>query len=418
MPFSPEKPMPKQVKPLDAIAVARAYYALPVKERKYENIARQFGLRLNHTSANRLARVVRRLEEDGRIHHEVVDAKTQLLPRCPQLEEKMRHKFGVRQVIVVDISSIEKPVHNEQVFPEMWAIYDDDIHASLGAWGGRLIASNLRPGDKISTGGGRGPYYAAIKTNITLNQHYTGAIQPLTGKIGARAWNPEGPQDGDPPLMDADKVADAIRGRINSNGKLHKLDCSITDLKHTPRTDNVDVAIFGIGALGGGHRLCEHEHLADVRTVNSLLTEINDLAEVIENMHPFTDPPYFHPVGDVCNCYFMIEPENGEGKRPEWRQLEANLQKLNKAFKSATPEALGKIARRGFVLAVAGGLHKAYAIRHVLRKNRDQTWLTHLVTDHVTSRWILDQEKMADAAKAKAATKSSVRPSRPRKQAT
>ena len=36
----------------------------------------------------------------------------------------------------------------------------------------------------------------------------------------------------------------------------------------------------------------------------------------------------------------------------------------------------------------------------------DQTWLTQLVTDQVTSRWILDQEKKADAALAKPAIKS------------
>ena len=79
--------MPKKVKPVDAIAVARAYYALPVEERKFENIARQFRLCRNRTSANRLARIVHRLELEGKIHHEVVDANTRFLPRCPQLEE-------------------------------------------------------------------------------------------------------------------------------------------------------------------------------------------------------------------------------------------------------------------------------------------------------------------------------------------
>ena len=47
------------------------------------------------------------------------------------------------------------------------------------------------------------------------------------------------------------------------------------------------------------------------------------------------------------------------------------------------------------VLAVAGGPHKAFAIRHVLRNSRDHTWITHLVTDQVTARWILQKEKDA-----------------------
>ena len=79
------------------------------------------------------------------------------------------------------------------------------------------------------------------------------------------------------------------------------------------------------------------------------------------------------------------------GKR--WRQLEGKVRELNAAFKSATPEALGRIAKEGMVLAVAGGPHKAYSIQHVLRNSREQTWITHLVTDQETARWILENEQ-------------------------
>jgi hypothetical protein len=71
---------------------------------------------------------------------------------------------------------------------------------------------------------------------------------------------------------------------------------------------------------------------------------------------------------------------------------------LNTAFKSATPEALGRIAREGMVLAVAGGPHKAFSIRHVLRNSRERTWITHLVTDQPTAQWILQKEDGAGTA--------------------
>ena len=378
---------------LDPKAVARAYYALPFHDRSFKSLTDQFSQPGQPVSANRLSSVVRDLEESGRIRHEVLDPDIEFLPRCPQMEDELRHRFGVRQAVVVDTASVVLPRDTQAEAPLDWAKYDDTLHTRLGAWGGRLIASNLRPGDVIATGGGRGPFYAVTKTRMSINQRYFGDIQPLTGQICARVWSHDGANVDVPPFLDADNVAATIHGRIGSRGRLRSINRPITALKQTPRTNDVDVAIFGIGALGGGHRLCEHRHLADVRSVNSLLCDINELARKIENNQTHAGPPFFHPVGDVCNCYFMVEPENGEDQRPEWRELAAKLQQLNKAFKSATPEALGKIARSGFVLAVAGGPHKAYAIRHVLRKNREKTLLTHLVTDQETARWILNKEK-------------------------
>ena len=99
------------------------------------------------------------------------------------------------------------------------------------------------------------------------------------------------------------------------------------------------------------------------------------------------------PFREVCNYYFLVEGENGEREGKEWTELESKIKQLNKAFKSATPEALGRIAKEGMVLAVAGGSHKAYSILHVLRNSRERTWITHLVTDQVTAQWILQKEK-------------------------
>jgi DNA-binding transcriptional regulator LsrR (DeoR family) len=44
-------------------------------------------------------------------------------------------------------------------------------------------------------------------------------------------------------------------------------------------------------------------------------------------------------------------------------------------------------------MVVAGGPHKAAAIRHVLSRKQEGPWITHLVTDHRVAGWVLDGEK-------------------------
>ena len=276
---------------------------------------------------------------------------------------------------------------------EEWARYDDEIHECLGGWGGRLLASCLRLGGALATGGGRGPYFALLKSNVCTMQRFSGDILPLTGQISARSWKRGGSNRDAPPYLDADNVASQLHSKLGTRGRLLSLNCPITALREAPKTEGVDVAILGIGALGGGHRLKHFEHLDDVKIVRPLLRDINALAEEVEAEVGCTEASFYHTVGDVCNCYFMVERAPGARLGKRWRQLERKVEELNTAFKSTPPEALGRIAREGMVLAVAGGPHKAYSIRHILRNSRERTWITHLVTDQDTARWILREEK-------------------------
>jgi len=195
--------------------------------------------------------------------------------------------------------------------------------------------------------------------------------------------------------LDADHVASQLYSKLGTRGRLGLLHCPITELRATPRTRQVNVAIFGIGALGGGHRFKHFHNLEDVRSVHGLLHDINALAEGIERKAAHQGDPFYHPVGDVCNYYFLVEGEDQTRFGQDWAELEGKIKQLNKAFKSATPETLGRIAKEGMVMAVAGGPHKAFTIRHVLRRSRERTWITHLVTDQTTAQWILQKEKDA-----------------------
>jgi DNA-binding transcriptional regulator LsrR (DeoR family) len=166
---------------LDPATVAAAYYALPPSKRFYKELLDHFHLPPGKTSTNKLGRLVNDWEERGLIRHEVLREKAEFLPRNPRLEDQMRYRFGLRQAVVVDISSLEMPESPPQQDAGPWARYDDDIHERLGAWAGRLITSCIRSADTIATGGGRGPHFAVAQSNFSTAHRYSGDIYPLTG---------------------------------------------------------------------------------------------------------------------------------------------------------------------------------------------------------------------------------------------
>ena len=385
--------MPKDVSKLDPAEVVAAYYALPLSQRGYKELAAHFGVPATKRNTNRFSIMVRDLEKRGLVHHEVLRDKTDFLPRNPQLEDDLRRRFALRQAVVVDTSSLGTASAALSQRPDQWARDDDEIHERLGTWAGRLLSSCLRSGDTIATGGGRGPYFAVLKTNVCAAHRYSGDIVPLTGQISARAWNRGESKGETPPYLDADNVASQLHGKLGTSGRLRSLNCPIIALPNPPETEDIDVAVFGIGALGAGHRLRDYEPLDDIKSVHTLLRDINTLAAAMERKAAHQGVPYYHPVGDVCNYYFLVEDGRFHPPAKEWLKLEGKIKELNAAFKSATPESLGRITKEGMVMAVAGGPHKAFTIRHVLRRSRERTWITHLVTDHATARWILAKEK-------------------------
>jgi hypothetical protein len=385
---------------LDAFQVAETYYSLPPATRDYKELVKQLFPRWRDAGfnmkawENRLGKMVRGLEQKGLIHHTVLRGNTEYLPRKPGLEDEFRRRFALRQAVVVDISSLGLPQGTPTSHGDQWDSYDDKIHKRLGAWGGRMLASCLRPGDVVATGGGRGPHFTVMRCTVGDATRYAGDIVPLTGLITARAWHRDGVREADePPFVDADNVASELHGKLGSRGRVHWINRSITEECCLPSTDKASVAVVGIGALGGGHRLKRFEELDDVKSVRNLLAEMNRLAEAIEQATGSKVPPFYHPVGDVCNWYFVVD-EAGNERAPKQRQdLEKLVKELNSKFVNATPECLAKIAKRGMVLAVAGGPHKATAIGHVLCTHRQGPWITHLVTDHRTAGWILQAKK-------------------------
>ncbi len=99
--------------------------------------------------------------------------------------------------------------------------------------------------------------------------------------------------------------------------------------------------------------------------------------------------PFYHPVGDVCNYYFVVEKPGSVQMATKLRTLQKYIEELNDKFMKPEPKSLAQIVQKGMVVAIAGGPHKAAALLHVLRGHREGQWISHLVTDRNTAAWLL-----------------------------
>ncbi len=383
---------------LDPFQVAQVFWSLPVSARTYRKLAHLLGVP-NPSKAvlNRLGRMIHRWEEKGHVQHIVLPgsvSRTVLLPRDQELEDQIRHCFGLRGAVVVDVSSIEPPGEPQAEF-KAWLTYDDLIHKHLGCWAKRILMGLLRPSDILGTGSGRGPYYTARDCLIPPSGlRYPQQVVSLTGQMTTRLWaeNDGREDDAAPRSLDADAIASLLSYVLGTTAQPRRLDRSILQKQGTPplRTEDVTIALIGIGALAGKHRLVRHGDGEDLRAIAGRLERFNRLVCSL-------DPPahgrgpFHHWVGDVCNRLFVVERLDGQKPlaNADRKRLEKEVRSLNRTFLNTSPEALEKICRRGAVLAVAGGPHKAAAIGHVLWKGKTSPWISHLVTDQVVARHVL-----------------------------
>jgi len=374
-----------------AYEITKAFYEQPYP-RKFKDLIDVLGIKhgTKHALETKFSNCVKSLECSGRVKHVIIKDDELYLPRDPDLENELRSKFNLRAALVVDIASIGTPEGHPSTHTDAWNVYDDKIHWQLGVWGGRLLSSVLRSGDTIATGGGRGPFSVSRNCFSTGMNRHRGDVVALTGQMSAHAWKEDGVgRFKEPIALDADFVASWLHSYLCTKGKPRLLSCKITERRSPPVTKDVNVAVIGIGALGGGHRLKKYQNVEDVKEVEELLDLINTKAESFEKAIDSKSPPFYHPVGDVCNYCFVVEPEPNHQRAKEWRELDRLVQQLNKKFLNTTPDALAEIAAQGIVLAVAGGPHKLTAIKHVLKRGSAKPWITHLVTDHLIARALL-----------------------------
>ena len=126
------------------------------------------------------------------------------------------------------------------------------------------------------------------------------------------------------------------------------------------------VAIIGIGALAGGHRL------TDLRgsEIDPIKREMEEMLSITKKMVRRTGGAYY-PVGDICNRLFVADlpPHSDQlgidpGDVDRLRELVASV---NSLLIAVTEEQLRKI---DFVVAIAGGRVKYNAILSVLMREK------------------------------------------------
>lgn len=197
--------------------------------------------------------------------------------------------------------------------------------------------------------------------------------------------------------MDADQVASLLGGELGATSVI-RTNASIASPQRRGKaklkipTEAVALALVGIGALAGGHRLRHYEQSEELQGVKSLLKELCDQADVLDPRPSGEGGVSHHWVADLCNHLFIATsgPHDWkkEVRRANRKELEWTVNKLNSQFLSPRPQDFVNICRRGSVVAVAGGRHKVAAVYHVLRQR--PPWITHLVTDNYVGRSILE----------------------------
>jgi hypothetical protein len=251
----------------------------------------------------------------------------------------------------------------------------------------------VRPKDVVGVGSGRGPYYTADACTIPpTSAFYPEEVVALTGKMTAHYWGKRVLRADKVRSLDADFVASLLVTGLGVNRPPRLVNRPITGGSAID-PDGVTIALIGIGALAGGHRLRQFGASDELKPVAGDLGRLKHFAEKADP-HGGRSGQFPHWIGDVCNFLFVIDDPLGPdrlevGLRNELTELVVSL---NSRFVNTRPESLTEICRNGAVIAVAGGPHKVTAIAHVLRQK--QPWITHLVTDDVTARHLLEADTL------------------------
>ncbi|HEX3151397.1 MAG TPA: hypothetical protein VHR66_25185 [Gemmataceae bacterium] len=191
-----------------------------------------------------------------------------------------------------------------------------------------------------------------------------------------------------PPSLDADSIASLLKSALGTTAAPRYVNGPITQPNKRVNVSDVTVALIGIGALAGEHRLLRFEGFSELDSVQKELFALRKL--VTDTDPPAEGPgPFHHWVGDVCNSLFVVDRAlDGSTLKPAIAlRLKGLVQKLNEKMVLTTPTKLAQICQKGVVLAIAGGRHKAAAVAHVLAQR--PPWITHLVIDEHVGRHLL-----------------------------
>jgi hypothetical protein len=206
--------------------------------------------------------------------------------------------------------------------------------------------------------------------------------------------------------LDADGIAQKLAGFLYSPGLTTSLvSAGLFDrekigipkhLKNWTPGNMPNVAVVGIGALAGGHRLCSRE--LRHQQASRVAVELDGLKQITEEIDALfaSSGDEYHCVADLANYLVTVQaPSQEKVPRDLWAELEARVEKVNRHVIAPGPDELAKVAKHGVVIAVAGGTFKRHAIRHILLQ---KVGVSHLVCDDRTANWLLQSKSTLSSA--------------------
>jgi DNA-binding transcriptional regulator LsrR (DeoR family)/DNA-binding Xre family transcriptional regulator len=354
-------------------------------------------------------------EAQGWVEHSTW-GEDDLPSRHAELEGKLLNdrRYPLRHVIVAKLP--KKPDGYQH------RAWDNLIHRWLGRMASAVFLALLREGDRVAVGSGRGPYQCVTAAQPPARPGEVssspqrawqafpklGAIASLTGEMGVQDWDPQWGA----PRQDADDVATNLASFLRYGQLLQvkkpllerpkRLPPHLTwkvddddepDANNDSQEPAPDIALVGIGSLAQGHRLTSENVYDSLRKdTRSTLENLRRAAAAIDQhvQNALQEKPdyEYHCVADLCNWLFRVgPPEHVNVKDSQLQKLDDAIKAFNDEVLSPSAKQLAVVARRGAVIAVAGGRHKKYAIRHVLSQKK-KPWISHLVTDHETADWL------------------------------
>jgi hypothetical protein len=270
---------------------------------------------------------------------------------------------------------------------------DNEVHEALGRWAARVFASLMRQHDVLGVGGGRGPYFTVKNCLFPGGLPNPRKVVSLTGQMSANVWGDAAKTE--IASMDADQVASLLGGQLGASSII-RVNKPIADARSRPLEipKAVTLALVGIGALAGGHRMRRYDECQELAPVKGKLKELCELADKLDRKTMGEEEMSPHWVADLCNHLFITKSgPNDWGKVPvaDREKLEERVNKLNAGFRSPDESQFADVCRRGAVVAVGGGKHKVGGIYHVLMQKNPL--ITHLITDRSVARQIVDLSK-------------------------
>jgi DNA-binding transcriptional regulator LsrR (DeoR family) len=315
-----------------------------------------------------------------------------------ELGDKLRREYGLRDVWVVNTKFVrsKRPALSE-------TDEDNKVHRYLANWAARMLSTIIRQGDVLGMGSGRA--LNAVGRAVTDLSGFQGCsrICALTGNMKVRLWGDGGHKD----TVDANDNARSLYSYVPNRDavKLDLLEADITDVKARGILETYqsrcNVAVVGIGALGGRHQLRRVADApaatvpAELTKVMDTLKALNDLSEAYDSISQAPDGGgsiHRHIVSDVCNYLFLNEGLAHRANVPvnETNKMRGLIDTINLSFLNTSPLELSKICQRGAVIAVAGGRHKLSAVYDVLERfgpsgRLQYPAVSHLVVDDLVA---------------------------------